>query len=177
MSIGASHAGRLLDHIHDRLPELDGCLLGVEALLILRTEKGYILVGKDTDGLTMPHDIGWDRPRMHRMDEYIGKRSLFTHAARRNDRHQLIGMEVMDEGRPLKVGAHIIERDNGRQSLGYVTSSCMGPAMNRPVAIGLLLRGRERVGEEVCIYNRGETRPATVCSPCFLDPDGSLLHD
>ena len=177
LSIGASHAGWLFDLMQTRLSELGGCLLGVEALLILRTEKGYILVGKDTDGLTMPHDIGWDRPRMHRMDEYIGKRSLFTHAARRNDRHQLIGMEVMDEGRPLEVGAHIIERDNGRQSLGYVTSSCMGPAMNRPVAIGLLLRGREIIGEEVCIYNHSETRPATVCSPCFLDPDGSLLHD
>ena len=61
----------------EKLPAFDGGLLGLEALMILRAEKGFIVVGKDTDGTTMPHDLGVTGPRDSRADEYIGKRSLF----------------------------------------------------------------------------------------------------
>ena len=82
LSVPASRAPRLRTAIVEKLPALGGGLMGLEALMILRAEKGYVVVGKDTDGTTMPQDLGVSGPREQRKDEYIGKRSLFTAAAR-----------------------------------------------------------------------------------------------
>ena len=60
--------------------------------MILRAEKGFIVVGKDTDGTTMPHDLGVAGPRDSRADEYIGRRSLFMPVARDARRKQLVGL-------------------------------------------------------------------------------------
>src|SRR5690606_32190819 len=77
-----------------------GCVrIGLEALMILRAEKGYIVIGKDTDGMTMPHDLGLTGPREKRGDDYIGRRSLFTEDASRPDRKQLVGL-VVPQGEP-----------------------------------------------------------------------------
>ena len=61
--------------------------------MILRAEKGFIVVGKDTDGTTMPQDLGITGPRDQRKDEYIGRRSLFTPAAKDKARKQLVGLD------------------------------------------------------------------------------------
>ena len=52
--------------------------MGIEALSVLRAEKGYLYVGQDTDGETMPHDLGFGGPRAKRQDSFVGDRSLFT---------------------------------------------------------------------------------------------------
>ena len=67
------------------------CSSGSKALMILRAEKGYIVVGKDTDGSTMPHDLGVAGPRDQRKDEYIGRRSLPSRVAKDAARKQLVG--------------------------------------------------------------------------------------
>ena len=113
--------------------------------MILRAEKGYRVVGKDTDGTTMPQDLGVTGPRDQRKDEYVGKRSLFT-AARGPDRKQLVGLAVAS-GAPLPTGAHVIEGlGKARRSLGYVTSSYFSPTLERPVALGLVDDGAARMG-------------------------------
>jgi sarcosine oxidase subunit alpha len=76
LSVPARRAARLRARLAEKLPAFEGGLMGLEALMILRAEKGFIVVGKDTDGTTMPHDLGVTGPRDSRADEYIGKRSL-----------------------------------------------------------------------------------------------------
>ncbi len=124
LSVPLSRARSLRAKIVTALPAFGGGLMGSEALMILRAEKGYIIVGKDTDGSTMPHDLGAAGPRDQRKDEYIGKRSLFLPVARDPGRRQLVGLEVGRGETPLPSGAHVVEGSGkGRRSLGYVTSS------------------------------------------------------
>ena len=133
----AKRARALRARIVEKLPAFGGGLLGLEGLMILRAEKGYIVVGKDTDGTTMPHDLGIAGPRDLRKDEYVGKRSLFTPAANDKGRKQLVGLSVARGEAPLPTGAHVVEgAGKARRSLGYVTSSYASPSLGRPGRAG-----------------------------------------
>lgn len=150
--------------------------VGTEALLVLRAEKGYVLVGKDTDGETMPHDLGFGVPRQKKKVAFIGDRSLHSDAACRKDRKQLVGLEVAQGAKMLPVGAHVVsEQDGQRISLGYVTSSHDSPTLKRPLALALLAGGLEKTGKEVNIWHMGETSTAKVVSACAFDIKGERL--
>jgi sarcosine oxidase subunit alpha len=150
--------------------------MGLEALSILRAEKGYFIVGQDTDGETMPHDLGINGPRDKRTDAYVGDRSLFTPCARRPGRKQLVGIAPRGEAL-LPAGAHAIGSDSrGRRSLGYVTSGYFSHTLNRPVALGLVEDGRARFGEVLEFEYLGKRTFGTLVAPCFLDPTGDRLN-
>jgi sarcosine oxidase subunit alpha len=156
--------------------DFGGCLLGSEALLLLRAEKGYVIAGKDTDGNTMPQDLGLTGPRDKRSDEYVGKRSLLTEHARRADRNQFVGLTSLDDV-PLPTGAHGVETAAGkRRSIGFVTSSYVSPTLKRPIALGLIERGLSRIGEDIDLYHLGRTFKARIAQPCAFDPQGSRLN-
>ncbi|WP_299083114.1 2Fe-2S iron-sulfur cluster-binding protein [uncultured Ruegeria sp.] len=147
--------------------------VGAEALIALRAEKGYILVGKDTEGETMPHDLGFGAPRLRKSAAFVGDRSLHTDNANREDRKQLVGLSV-DNGEPLlPVGAHIVTgQGSDRRSLGYVTSSHDSVALERPIALALVTGGLAAMGEKVEISHMGSSRHATITSSCAFDIEG-----
>jgi len=177
LSVPARRAGTLRARLAEKLKAFGGGLLGLEALMILRAEKGYIVVGKDTDGTTMPHDLGATAPRDSRTDEYIGKRSLFMPVANDPRRKQLVGLSVEAGEAPLPTGAHIVEGSGrARRSQGYLTSSYMSPTLSRPIALGLIEAGHKRMGETVSVYHLGRERRATIAHPVALDPEGKRLH-
>jgi sarcosine oxidase subunit alpha len=148
--------------------------LGIEALGVLRAEKGYLYIGQDTDGETMPHDLGFAAPRAKRQDAYVGDRSLFTPAANKPDRKRLVGI-LVDGAAPIPVGAHAIEHKAGRKrSLGYVTSSYRSVQLGHPIALGLIEGGVERGTVE--IEHLGQRFAARLVPPCFLDPKGERLN-
>jgi len=175
LTVAARHGPALHAALDAARQERDGRWIGMEAVMILRAEKGFILVGKDTDGLTMPHDLGWTGPRDKRKDEYLGRRSLFTPEANREDRRQLVGLQT-DENTPLPTGAHLVPIEGAQRSLGFVTSSHFSPTLDRPVALALLEGGRARVGQEVGMFHMGKTTLARVCPACALDPEWERLH-
>ena len=177
VSVPATKAPALWHAMNEAGRALDAVLMGSEALLLLRAEKGYIIAGKDTDGTTMPHDLGLTGPRDKRQGEYVGKRSLFTDNARRGDRQQFVGLTVADGHGALPTGAHAVETFAGtRRSIGYVTSSYDSPALGRPIALGLVRGGMARMGEEIEIFHLGKTRRAVISSPCAFDPEGGRLN-
>jgi sarcosine oxidase subunit alpha len=177
LSVPARRAGALRARLAEKLPTFGGGLLGLEALMILRAEKGFIVVGKDTDGTTMPHDLGLAGPRESRQDEYIGKRSLFMPVAKDKRRKQLVGLTVAAGEAPLPTGAHVATGAGGaRRSQGYVTSSYASPSLGRAVALGLVEEGLSRIGETVGVYHLGAERRATVAPAVALDPEGKRLH-
>jgi sarcosine oxidase subunit alpha len=150
--------------------------MGIEALGILRAEKGYIYVGQDTDGETMPHDLGMGGPRSRRQDSFVGDRSLFTPAASKPDRKQLVGIQAEGDA-PIPVGASAIEIAAGRKrGLGYVTSSHVSRHLGRPIALGLIEGGHARANEAIELEHLGQRYKACITSPCFLDPRGERLH-
>jgi sarcosine oxidase subunit alpha len=92
-------------------------------------------------------------------------------------RKQLAGLSVAAGEAPLPAGAHIVAGSGrARRSQGYVTSSAMSPTLQRPIALGLVEAGLERMGETVSIYHLGGERRATIANPVALDPEGKRLH-
>jgi sarcosine oxidase subunit alpha len=152
---------------------------GIESLSVLRAEKGYILIGTDTDGMTLPDDLGVSGPLRAKKVDFVGKRSLLTPDALRPDRRQFVGLLPLDPRAVPHVGAHAIERTaTGMRSLGWITSSCHSPALGRSIALGMIERGRALIesGGEVEVFHLGETSRAKIVSPIFYDPAGERLH-
>ena len=177
ISIRADRALPLWRTLKEKGQALDAVLIGVEALMVLRAEKGFIVIGKDSDGLTLPMDLGATAPLQKKSAEFIGRRSLFTEEAQRPDRRQLVGLEVLDGGGPLVTGAHGVERTAaGNRSLGYVTSSYFSPTLGRPIALGVIERGASRTGDVIDIQHLGNVRQARIVAPCALDPEGARLN-
>ena len=151
--------------------------VGIEAISILRAEKGYIIIGKDTDGSTMPHDLGFGIPRQKKITAFVGDRSLHTQEANREDRLTLVGLEVAEGARRLPDGAHVVsEAGEAKKSVGFVTSSYLSPTLNRPIALALVNANVAVNGEVVALYHLGRRLTATVTAPCFFDPEGERLN-
>jgi sarcosine oxidase subunit alpha len=151
--------------------------VGVEAWMLLRTEKGYLHVGADTDGSTAPDDIGWGRVT-RRKGDFVGKRSLTRPENLRADRLQFVGLEALEGGVVLPVGAHVLgdPAAGGVRQQGYVTSSGLSPALGRGVALGMVRGGRARVGELVTLSAGDRRFKARITAPGAYDPEGARLH-
>lgn len=175
ISVPLRHAQQLYAALETARTRVGGAWIGLEAVMILRAEKGYILVGKDTDGVTMPHDLGWSGPRLKRQDPYFGDRALFTAEAQRPDRRQLVGLLAL-QGAPLPTGAHIVPLSGQARSLGFVTSSYHSPFLGRPIALAMVNGGQALMGETVGVFHLGERMQAQICAPCALDPKGERLN-
>ncbi|HEV7383394.1 MAG TPA: sarcosine oxidase subunit alpha family protein [Phenylobacterium sp.] len=151
--------------------------VGVEAWMLLRTEKGYLHMGADTDGSTAPDDIGWGRVT-RRKGDFVGKRSLTRPENLRADRLQFVGLEALEGGVVLPVGAHVLgdPAAGGVRQQGYVTSSGLSPALGRGVALGMVRGGRARVGELVTLSAGDRRFRARITAPGAYDPEGARLH-
>jgi sarcosine oxidase subunit alpha len=171
VSIRASRAASLWDALVRAGAPFGLCAIGIEAMSIMRAEKGYIIIGKDTDGETMPHDLGFSGPRIKKTSAFLGDRSLHTDKANDKARRQLVGL--ISKNGLLPTGAHIV---HAGQSCGYVTSSYDSPTLNSQIALALIANGHARMGEAVEIWHLGETQTAEICAPCFFDIKGERLH-
>jgi sarcosine oxidase subunit alpha len=177
ISVPVSHAAPLWDAALEAAAREGGGPMGLEALSILRAEKGYVIVGRDTDGETMPHDLGFGGPRAKKRRPFVGDRALHTEAACCPDRRRLVGLRVAAGEPPLPVGAHVIDTAAGRRaSRGHVSSSYFSPALDRPIALASVRGPLAKEGTEVELYHLGKTHRATVTSPCAFDPEGERLN-
>jgi sarcosine oxidase subunit alpha len=173
LSIRATQVEALWQALMTAGEAVEAAPVGLEAMSILRAEKGYIIIGKDTDGKTMPHDLGFTVPRARKTAVFLGDRSLHTEVANLETRKQLVGLRVPAEAAMLPTGAHVV---SGGVSQGYVTSSYDSPTLGQPIALALVENGRARTGENVKVWHLGKTMEAEICAPCFLDPEGERLH-
>lgn len=147
---------------------------GLDALMLMRLEKGFLHVGSDTDGTTVPDDVGWGKVAAGKKADYVGKRSLDLPEHRRPDRFQLIGLEA---SRPFIVGSHLCASDSNQPTDGWITSAGIGALTNKPVALAVLRAGRARIGTQVDLYDRGApVGRALVVNPPFYDPTGERMN-
>ena len=145
--------------------------VGIDAWMVLRTEKGYLHVGSDTDGTTTPDDIGWSHIHK-RTGDFVGRRSLLRPANKRDDRYQLVGLETLGASITPIVGEHL--RSDTAATEGYVTSSGYSHALGRAVTMGMLRAGARRVGEEFMLVKSGAR--VRVVARAAYDPEGHRLH-
>jgi sarcosine oxidase subunit alpha len=148
---------------------------GIETLLLLRLEKGFLHVGVDTDGTTAPADIGFGDVAARKKSDFIGKRSLSRADNLRSDRPQLVGLSA-DDTKVLVAGAHLRLPGTSEGSDGWVTSAGVSPALRRPIALALLRGGRARLGETITVHDLDRQCTATVVKPAFYDPEGKRVH-
>jgi len=146
---------------------------GTEAMHVLRAEKGFVIVGQDTDGTVTPDDLGMSWIVRKDDSDFIGRRSLRRADPSRPDRKQLVGLLSDDF---LPEGAQLVERDTGRipvPMIGHVTSSYLSPTLGRPIALAMVERGRSRHGETVFAPLPSGTISAEIVPPVFHDPEGT----
>ncbi len=149
---------------------------GTEAMHVLRAEKGFVIVGQDTDGTVTPHDLGMSWIVNETKGDFIGRRSLSRSDTVRADRKHLVGLSTRDPGTVLPEGAQIVAEDAGSipmPMIGHVTSSYRSPVLGRSIALAMVARGRELSGSTVFAPLPGGTIEAEVTVPAFYDPEGA----
>jgi sarcosine oxidase subunit alpha len=147
--------------------------VGIEAMLVLRMEKGYLHIGSDTDGTTNPLDIGLERVIAKKQRDFLGRRSLDRPDDRRESRRQFVGVEPLDPEIPLRSGAHIVSYVGKKmRSEGFVTSAALSPTLGRHIGLAMVEGGFHRKGELVTLFDDEQFSQAKIVDPAFLDPEG-----
>jgi sarcosine oxidase, subunit alpha len=152
---------------------------GTEALHVLRAEKGYIVVGDETDGTTTPVDVGLDGLVSKKKADFIGKRSLEQPYLKAPGRKQLVGLLTEDLSEVLPDGAYAVKAVKDKppmEMIGQVTSSYYSPTLSRSIAMALIQNGRARMGETISFPLEGKVVRAKIVDPVFYDKEGSRLN-
>jgi sarcosine oxidase subunit alpha len=152
---------------------------GTETMHVLRAEKGYIIVGQDTDGSLTPQDLGMEWI-VSKTKDFIGRRSFTRPDTARGDRKQLIGLQTVDPMLVLPEGGQIVDQPQWTAPVtttGHVTSSYFSEALGRSIALAVLKNGRARMGQTIHVtLDDGRVAPATITDPVFLDREGKRQH-
>ena len=151
---------------------------GTEAMHVLRAEKGFVIVGQDTDGTVTPHDLGMSWIVRKDETDFIGRRSLRRPDTVRADRKHLVGLLPVDRDRWLPEGAQVVSPEHAAATppvpmLGHVTSSYRSPVLGRTFALAMVAGGRDRIGGHVVAPTLDGPIEAEVTAPVFYDPEGS----
>jgi sarcosine oxidase subunit alpha len=153
---------------------------GTETMHVLRAEKGYPIIGQDTDGTVSPQDLGMDWVVSKKKLDFVGKRSFDRAENRDPQRKQLVGLLPADARTVLPEGSQIIEYyADGRlpappvPMLGHVTSSYRSAELGRPFGLALVKAGRSRIGETVHVPMDGTLVPVEITGSVLVDPEGN----
>ena len=154
---------------------------GTEAMHVLRAEKGFIIVGQETDGSVTPQDLGMDWIVSQKKPDFIGKRALARQSMSYDDRKQLVGLITENPKDVIPEGAHAVRDPNQpmpMDMLGQVTSSYYSPNLGHSIAMALLKGGHAMKGETVYFPMLNGDKPikATITDTVFYDPKGERLN-
>ena len=153
---------------------------GVEALHYLRAEKGYIIVGKDSDGTQTPNDMGMGWAIGKNKPDFVGKRSLVRPDMLALNRPQFVGLMTHDLQVVLEEGAQIISSAQAQSSpeiIGHITSSYFSANLGHSIAFGMVAGGLEQMGREVFVPMEDRTLKVKIVDSVFYDPEGKRLND
>ncbi len=159
-----------------RAETMGGGPYGMEALNVLRIEKGFI-THAEIDGRVTAYDIGMEKMVSAKKD-CIGKSAAKRPGMWGPDREQLVGLKTVG---PISAGAHLFEPGaevHRETDQGYVTSVCFSPTLNAWLGLGFLKDGRARIGERIRLIDhlRGLDVICEVVPPVFHDPEGEKLR-
>lgn len=173
-----SHQARALwEAIYDAGQAYDITPYGTEAMHVLRAEKGYIIVGQDTDGTVTPYDLDMGWAIGGKKPDFVGKRGLMRPDLVAEGRKHLVGL-LTDDHSKLEEGAQIVLDPNQpipMKMVGHVTSSYDQATIGRPIAMALVEGGLQKMGDTVYIPMPDRTISAKITSTVFLDPENTRL--
>ena len=180
VAVPAGRGLELWEKLHAAGKDLDVTPYGTEAMHVMRAEKGFIMIGDETDGTVIPQDLGMSWAISKKKPDYIGKRAQERGFMASPDRWKLVGLESVD-GRMLPDGVYAVaegKNANGQRNVqGRVTSTYVSPTLNRPIAMGLVKHGPDRMGEVLEFPVQGvESYKARIVDPVFYDKEGSRAN-
>jgi sarcosine oxidase subunit alpha len=148
---------------------------GTEALHVLRAEKGFIVIGDETDGTVTPHDVGLHWAVSKKKPDYIGKRSLQQSHLKADNRKQLVGLATEDPKEVLPDGAYAVASmdEKPMRMIGQVTSTYWSPTLQRSIAMALIENGQNRMGEKLTFPLDNRVVTAEIVDPVFYDKEGA----
>jgi sarcosine oxidase, subunit alpha len=151
---------------------------GTETMHLLRAEKGFIIVGQDTDATMTPIDLQMDWIVSKKKYDFIGKRSLYRSDTIREDRKQLVGLLTDNPTEVLEEGAQIIANANQKpiEMLGHVTSSYYSPNLNKSIALAVVRGGKKMMGQKLIIPMEDKNINVTIVDPVFFDKENVRLN-
>ena len=180
VNIDSNSAAHLWQTLMQAGQEYDVTPYGTETMHVLRAEKGFVIVGQDTDGSVTPVDLrmNW---LLSKNKDFLGKRSLSRPDCLRDDRKQLVGLLSVDGSTVVPEGAQLMD-DPGLPvpvpMCGHVSSSYMSASLGHPIAMALVNGGHSRKGDTIFASGaNGTTIPVKIVSPVFYDPGNERQHD
>src|SRR5690606_35971564 len=181
INVQANYALGVWEQLIEAGKEFNLTPYGTETMHVLRAEKGFIIVGQDTDGSVTPHDLNmsWCVGKTKTFS-WIGKRGMERADCLRDERKQLVGLKPLDGNAVLPEGAQLVldpKQPIPMQMVGHVSSSYMSPVMGHSIAMALVKDGLKRMGERVYApLADGRVIEAEICSSVFYDPKGERQH-
>jgi sarcosine oxidase subunit alpha len=163
--------------LHEAGKPYSAMAYGTEALHILRAEKGFIMIGDETDGTIIPQDLGLNWAISKKKEDFLGKRAQERSHMTDPKRWKLVGLETVTPADVLTDGAYATaegQNANGQGAVqGRVTSTYFSPTLQRGIAMGLVLNGPDRMGEVLDFPSTdGRILKAKIVDQVFYDKDG-----
>jgi sarcosine oxidase subunit alpha len=178
INVPADYARTIWEAVYERGQAFGITPYGTQTMHVLRAEKGYIIVGQETDGTVSPDDLGLAGMIAAAKPDFVGKRSLARPDLRAAGRQQLVGLLTEDTVTVLDEGAQIVADPREplpMRMLGHVTSSYASATLGRPIALALLADGRALHGRTLHVTMPAGFARALVCEPVFFDRQGERL--
>lgn len=175
IAVPARYGASLFRELVSRAEALGGGAYGMEALNVLRIEKGHI-THSEIHGRTTAFDIGMERMVSDKKD-CIGKTMAERPGLQDEERERLVGLRPVGAVKQLTAGAHLFEREAEavrENDQGYITSVAFSPDVGSFIGLGFVKGGPERMGEVLRMVDHLRELEAEVeiCSPVFVDPEG-----
>lgn len=177
VNVPAPMGRKLWEILWEAGQQFDITAYGTETMHLLRAEKGYIIVGQDTDGTVTPYDAGMRWAVGKKKPDFVGMRGLARPDLTAKGRRQLVGLLTEDRSK-LEEGAQIVfdpKQPIPMKMVGHVTSSYHSDAAGRPIALALVEGGHDRMGETVYIPMPERTIAAKIAQTVFVDPENARL--
>ncbi|WP_027488777.1 sarcosine oxidase subunit alpha [Allorhizobium undicola] len=179
INVPADFGPAVFKAVWERAQAMGACLYGTETMHVLRAEKGYIIVGQDTDGTLTPDDANYGWAVSKKKADFVGIRGLRRPDLARQGRKQLVGLITRDPNEVLEEGAQIVADPNQPKPmtmLGHVTSSYWSENLGRSIAIAMVAGGRSRMGETLYVPMPGKTIAVEVTDMVFYDKEGARIN-
>ncbi|WP_421593919.1 sarcosine oxidase subunit alpha [Shinella sp. M27] len=179
VNVPADYGQAIWEAIWARAEPLGACAYGTETMHVLRAEKGYIIVGQDTDGTVTPHDASLSWAVSKKKTDFVGIRGLKRPDLVKEGRKQLVGLLTKDPNVVLEEGAQIVADPNEpkpMKMLGQVTSSYWSENCGRSIAMALVAGGQARLGQTLYVPMPDRTIAVEVSEMVFVDKEGGRLN-
>jgi len=178
INVPSSYAKALWSKCFELGKEYNITPYGTETMHVLRAEKGFIIVGQETDGSVTPIDLGMSWIVSKKKYDFIGKRALYRSDTIKEDRKQFVGLLTKDPKEILEEGSQLVEKITilPMEMVGHVTSSYYSPNLGRSIALALVKEGIKKKGLSLYAPMPNKNIEVEITNPIFIDPNNERLN-